>query len=50
MILCDELYAIAAFLGSLSYGSMRYLGVRGNRCRTGGESGGILPAGFGRYQ
>jgi hypothetical protein len=50
MILCGELYATAALLGSLSYGSMRYLGVLGNRRRTGGESGGILPAGYGHYQ
>ena len=27
MMLCGELYATAALLGSLSYGSMRHLGV-----------------------
>jgi len=50
MVLCGGLYAIAALLGSLSYASMRYLVVPGNRRRTGGKPGGILPVGFGHYQ
>ena len=36
--------------GFLSYGSMRYLGVPGIRCGTGGGSGDILAASVGHHQ